>query len=121
MVLARDKSKAVKVAVPTPGGDEVFLVLRWPDDETLDTFRRTEVRDRMEGQIDFKDQVAFVDSLLEGCENIEYRNDDGAVLPLTADVPDWKAKIERDWKLSVIPLFLYPSGRVVGNGDAANF
>jgi len=122
MVRIPDKTKPMKVAVPTPGG-EIYLILRRPTDEELDIFRRAQVKQRLDGDIDFDEQAAFVDKLLDNCENVESLDGE----PINAETPNWKTLIERDWKLAVVPVFLYPSARAVGNGakkaagDPANF
>jgi len=124
MVRIADRSKPMKVAIGTHSGQAVYLVLRHPTYDELDEFRREHTRQRLSDEgVDFNYLTGFVDSLLVGCDKIE----DVEGNPVTPEREDWKSLLERDWKLGVIPLLLYPMARAVANGekkggdDSANF
>jgi len=125
MVRIADRNKPMKVAIGTHSGEDVYLVLRHPTYDELDEFRREHTRQRLSDEgVDFNYLTGFVDSLLVGCDNIE--DTDGNTITPESD-PNWKSLLERDWKLGVIPLLLYPTARAVANGekkggdDPANF
>jgi len=123
MALIPEKSDRLTVIFTAPDGDEVTFIFETPTDEEKDKFRRKRLR--LRGNKLFNDydvDVAFVNRHLVGCENVYFRDENKNVVRLDPAVhTDWKQRIPRDWKLSVVTAFLPTNCEIAGGEEPENF
>lgn len=124
MALAGQDKKNLRLVVPAMDGDEVTLIVRPPTDDEKDAFRRKRTKFKRGNVVtDYSLDVQFINMLLVGCENIQILDNNGFKVDLDpAKHPDWKLRIDRDWKLSAASAFLTPladiaAGEEVGDGN----
>lgn len=105
----------IRLVIPTADEPQPVLILRNPSDEEIDKYRRNRTQIKRHGkiQVNYDEDVRFVDALLEGVENAEVKLN-GEWEPLDpAKHDDWKQRIPRQWKQSASLYFVAGEAEVV--------
>ena len=93
----------IKLALNVDEDPRPILILKGPTQDAEDYFRRNAVKEVTRGRTVTSEPnypliVKFIDNLLVGCRDIEWKKD-GEYIPLDPETdPDWKSRIPQHWK-----------------------